>query len=79
MQTKRIIRRPAVLAKVGISKTSLYYLEKSGDFPKHFMLTPRCAAYDEQEVDAWIAARQSIPASLVSLPVRRVVQGKVAT
>lgn len=79
MQTKRVLRRPAVLAKVGISKTSLYNLEKSGDFPKHFMLSPRCAVWDEQEVDAWISARQAIPASLVSLPVRRVVQGRAAS
>ena len=78
MQTKRVLRRPAVLAKLGISKTSLYNLEKSGKFPKHFMITPRCAVWDEQEVDAYISATQATPVSLVSLPVRRVVQGKAA-
>lgn len=57
MNTKRFLRRPAVLAKVGISRTHLYELERAGDFPAHFMLSPRCAAWDEADVDDWMEAR----------------------
>jgi prophage regulatory protein len=62
MQIKRTIRRPEVLKKTGLSATTIYNLEKSGQFPPHFMLTPRCAAWDEAEVDAWLDARKARPA-----------------
>jgi prophage regulatory protein len=55
--TVRCLRRKAVLEKVGISATQLFNLEKAGDFPAHFMLSPRCAAYLEAEVDAWLEKR----------------------
>lgn len=59
MQTKRNLRRPEMLAKTGLSRTAQYLLEKAGDFPQHFLLSPRCAVWDEAEVDAWIEARKS--------------------
>lgn len=59
MQVKRTIRRPEVLRKTGLSATTIYNLEKGGVFPKHFMLTPRCAAWDEAEVDQWLTDRQA--------------------
>jgi prophage regulatory protein len=49
-QIKRTIRRPELLAKTGLSKTSIYNLEREGKFPLHFMLTPRCAVWAESEV-----------------------------
>lgn len=55
---KRTLRRPAMLAKTGLSRTTAYNLEKAGDFPQHFMLTPRCAVWDEGEVEAWLAGRR---------------------
>ncbi|MDH4466153.1 MAG: AlpA family phage regulatory protein [Acidovorax sp.] len=68
MQIKRTIRRPELLAKTGLSKTSIYNLEKSGDFPAHFMLTPRCAVWDEAEVDAWLEGRRVAPAVATAAP-----------
>ena len=57
MNSKRFLRRPAVLQKLGISRTHLYELERSGDFPKHFMLSPRCAVWDEAAVESWMEER----------------------
>lgn len=57
-KTKRTLRREQILSKTGLSRTGQYNLEKSGDFPKHFMLTPRCAVWFEDEVDAWLEERQ---------------------
>ena len=57
---KRTIRRPELLAKTGLSKTSIYNLEREGNFPRHFMLTPRCAVWIESEIDAWLDQRQSV-------------------
>lgn len=68
MQIKRTIRRPEVLAKTGLSKTSIYNLECAGDFPAHFMLTPRCAVWDEAEVDAWLESRRAAPAVAAPAP-----------
>ena len=57
MNSKRFLRRPAVLQKLGISRTHLYELERSGDFPAHFMLSPRCAVWKEAAVDQWMEER----------------------
>lgn len=57
MQLKKFLRRPAVLQMLGISRTHLYELERAGDFPAHFMLSPRCAVWDEAEVHAWMEMR----------------------
>jgi prophage regulatory protein len=55
----RTLRRDQVLHKTGLSRTTVYNLEKSGDFPAHFMLTPRCAVWLEHDVDAWLEARRT--------------------
>ena len=55
--TYRVLRRKGVLEKVGFSSTHLFNLEKAGDFPQHFMLTPRCAVWSEAEVDEWLQQR----------------------
>ena len=57
MNPKRFLRRHAVLQKLGISRTHLYELERAGDFPAHFMLSPRCAAWEEAAVDSWMEER----------------------
>lgn len=43
---KRFIRRPEVIKKTGLSRTTIFNLERRNDFPQHIMLTPRCAAWD---------------------------------
>jgi prophage regulatory protein len=56
MSQRCFLRRPDVLQKLGISRTHLYELERAGDFPAHFMLSPRCAVWDEAAVEAWMEA-----------------------
>ena len=68
MDRMRFLRRPAVLQKLGISRTHLYELERAGDFPAHFMLSPRCAVWDETAVDSWMeerAARRAVGTCVV--------------
>jgi len=57
MPSNKFLRRRAVLAKLGISRTHLYDLERAGDFPMHFMLSPRCAVWEEAAVDSWMEER----------------------
>ncbi len=65
---RRTLRRPAVLAKTGLSRTTAYNLEKAGDFPAHFMLTPRCAVWFEDEVDTWLEQRRQTALPSVAGP-----------
>lgn len=65
---KRFIRRNEVLSKTGISASSIYNLEKSGEFPQHVMITPKCAGWYESDVDDWIASRKSNPAVISNFP-----------
>ena len=60
MPIKKFLRRPAVLSKLGISRTHLYELERAGDFPAHFMLSPRCAVWEEAAVDQWMEERVNV-------------------
>lgn len=71
MKINRAIRRTTVLEKTGLSATTIYNLERDGDFPKHFLLTPRCAVWDEGEVDHWLEKRRVTPAIAGRAPVRR--------
>ncbi len=54
---QKFLRRRSVLAKVGISSTLLFNLEKAGKFPQHILLTPRCAVWLEADVDEWMRQR----------------------
>ena len=45
---------------VPLSATTIYELEQRGEFPKRFYLTPRCAAWDLDEVNEWLEQRISI-------------------
>ncbi len=70
MQAHQFLRRGQVLAKLGISRTTLYNLEKAGRFPQHFMVTPRCAVWRSDEVDAWMAKRASACVQVAPTPLR---------
>lgn len=68
MIQQRVLRRSQVVAKIGLSATTIYMLEKAGRFPRHFMLTPRCAVWDEAEVDRWLQLRRAQPAVAAKAP-----------
>jgi prophage regulatory protein len=62
------LRRPQVLIKTGLSRTSQFNLEKAGNFPSHFMLTPRCAVWFEDEIDNWLEARRKAAITAAMVP-----------
>jgi prophage regulatory protein len=62
----RTLRREQVLNKTGLGRTTQYNLEKNGDFPARFLISPRCAVWYEHEVDAWLEARRA--AALAAVP-----------
>lgn len=56
---RRVLRRNQLLQKIGIGRTAQYKLERAGDFPSHFLLTPRCAVWFEDEIDRWLDDRRA--------------------
>ena len=53
----RILRLPEVLARVGLSRSTVYQLMAVGDFPASVRLTPNSVGWRSDDIDAWIASR----------------------
>jgi prophage regulatory protein len=54
----RAIRRPELRRIVPLADTTIYEMEKRGEFPRRFYLTARCVVWDLAEVEAWIEERR---------------------
>ncbi len=57
--SSQVLRLPAVIAKTGLSRSSLYALLARGDFVQPIRLSARTVGFLSQEVDAWIGQRAS--------------------
>lgn len=55
---KRMIRRTELRRIVPLADTTIYELERRGEFPRRFNLTARCVVWDLSEVEAWIEERK---------------------
>ena len=60
----KILRKPALLAKTGLSYPTLYRRIQDGTFPQPVELGPNSVGWIEEEVDAWIKSRRRAPAKL---------------
>lgn len=58
LETKQILRLPAVKKRTGLSKSALYKRIAEGTFPKPVGLGSRAVGWPESQVDAWI---ESLP------------------
>lgn len=52
-----LIKLNAVMVKTSISRSHIYALIESGEFPKQVLLSERSVAWVETEIDEWINAR----------------------
>lgn len=50
----RVLRLPAVLARTGLSRSTIHRRLAEGRFPKPVALGPRAVGWIEAEVDQWI-------------------------
>ena len=57
LRSVRILRRPAVLARAGISASTLERLVRRGEFPRPLKISTRCVGWPSAVVDAWLRAR----------------------
>lgn len=53
-----IIRRVQLVEKLGLSLTTIWRLEKRGDFPSRIRLSINAVGYDLAEIDRWLATRE---------------------
>ena len=52
------IRRAELRKIVPLSDTTIYDMERRGDFPRRFYLTSKCVVWDLDEVQQWLATRR---------------------
>ena len=55
---QRIYSHEQVLAKVPMCARTILNMEKRGEFPSRFRVSPRRVGWDADEVESWIAARK---------------------
>jgi len=59
----KLLRFPVVREMTGLSRSTIWRLERRGEFPKHHRIAPNVVAWVEEDVIGWIeertAARQS--------------------
>ena len=53
----RFLRLPEVLARTGLSRSTIYVRLEQGRFPQPVSLGARAVGWIEAEVDEWIGAR----------------------
>lgn len=53
----KILRKPAVLDRLGVSATTLWRMQRAGTFPPSIQISPGTVGWIESDIDRWIAAR----------------------
>ena len=59
----KILRIGKVTEATGLSRTTLWRLERSGDFPRRIRLSPNSTGWIESEIEQWIESRPRKSAS----------------
>ena len=53
----KLLRKPVVLQRCGISSSTLHRLIQEGAFPRPIQIANRAVAWVEHEIEEWIASR----------------------
>lgn len=57
--TEKHLRRPAVEAATGLSRSTIYAMMDSGDFPRPIRIGRRAVAWSESAISSWLASRET--------------------
>ena len=60
-QSTIVLRLPAVMARTGLSRSTIYERIAAGVFPAQVRLGVRAAGWYQHEVDAWVRSRRQSP------------------
>jgi prophage regulatory protein len=53
----RFLRFDAVRERTGLSRTTIWRLERNGTFPAHRQISANAVAWREDEIEAWMLSR----------------------
>lgn len=69
---KRTIKKPELRQMAPLADSTIWEMEQRDEFPRRFLLTPRCVVWDLAEVEAWLEQRRNKPIRPAPAPdVRR--------
>lgn len=57
--TDRILRRPEVQTRIGLSRSTIYEGIAQGQFPRPIRIGRRAVGWPESIIDTWIAQRSN--------------------
>lgn len=55
--TEHHLRRPAVEAATGLSRSSIYAMMDTNDFPRPIRIGKRAVAWPQSAIETWLAQR----------------------
>ena len=70
MATTRLLRRPEVESRTGLSRSSIYALMDQGEFPRPRRIGQRAVAWDEADLEKWLTTRAEADPRDVQAPLR---------
>lgn len=56
---QRAVRRRELRKIVPLADTTIYEMERRGEFPRRFYLTSKCVVWDLDEVEKWLTDRRT--------------------
>lgn len=56
----KFLRTEQVMEKVGLSRPTIWRMERAGEFPRRRKLGSNSVAWLEHEIDEWMESRQQI-------------------
>ena len=59
---KQLLRFADVQALVGLSRSTVWRLEKAAKFPRRRQISPGTVAWPKEEVEAWLQSRPAVDA-----------------
>ena len=59
----KFLRFPEVRERTGLSRSTIWRLERRGEFPQHHRISPNVVAWVDHDVAAWIERRATPVAS----------------
>lgn len=51
---RRIVRKPELMSRIGLSDASIWRMEKAGKFPKRIRLGGQSVGWFSDEVEGWM-------------------------
>lgn len=57
MDQQRIIRKPEIIGRSGMSDATIWRMERIGKFPRRFKIGGNSVGWLSDEFDAWLAER----------------------